>query len=118
IIGVYPEDVRSFPIGTAMNKNLTIRMGNCPHRRYIPHLIDLTVSGQIDPARILTQEQPLQDAVKAFEAFDRREAGWLKVMLDPAEVEITLQELQDKSTHREDELDEAIDESFPASDPS
>jgi threonine dehydrogenase-like Zn-dependent dehydrogenase len=32
IIGVYPETVETFPIGKAMNRNLTIRMGNCPHR--------------------------------------------------------------------------------------
>ena len=31
IIGVYAEDSRQFPIGLAMNRNLTIRMGNC-HR--------------------------------------------------------------------------------------
>ena len=24
-----------------MNKNLTVRMGNCNHRKYIPDLIDL-----------------------------------------------------------------------------
>jgi threonine dehydrogenase-like Zn-dependent dehydrogenase len=33
IIGVYPPTVRDFPIGEAMNKNLTIRMGNCHQGR-------------------------------------------------------------------------------------
>src|SRR5581483_1691969 len=32
IIGVYPETAKRFPIGQAMMKNLTIRMGNCNHR--------------------------------------------------------------------------------------
>ena len=41
IIGVYPETVESFPIGVAMNKNLTINMGNCNHRKYVPELIEL-----------------------------------------------------------------------------
>ncbi len=36
IIGVYPQSMRFFPIGQAMNKNLTIRMGNCHHRRVHP----------------------------------------------------------------------------------
>ena len=40
IIGVYGE-VDSFPIGNAMEKNLTLMMGNCNHRRYLPHLIEL-----------------------------------------------------------------------------
>src|SRR5690606_40002389 len=57
IIGVYPRQARSFPIGLAMNKNLTLKMGNCPHRRYIPKLIELVVSGAIDPAQILTQDR-------------------------------------------------------------
>ena len=49
IIGVYQTKAESFPIGTAMNKNLTIKMGNCNHRRYIPKLIDLVRTGVIDP---------------------------------------------------------------------
>jgi threonine dehydrogenase-like Zn-dependent dehydrogenase len=49
IIGVYPPTVRSFPIGKAMNKNLTVHMGNCNHRQYIPLLIDMVRSGEVDP---------------------------------------------------------------------
>jgi len=41
IIGVYPLTDKSFPIGMAMNKNLTINMGNCNHRKYVPMLVDL-----------------------------------------------------------------------------
>ncbi len=41
IIGVYPETATSFPIGKAMGKNLTLKMGNCNHRRFVPDLIDL-----------------------------------------------------------------------------
>jgi threonine dehydrogenase-like Zn-dependent dehydrogenase len=75
--------VQTFPIGQAMNKNLTLRMGNCNHRRYIPHLIDLVSSGVIDPQALLTQEQALSDAIEAYEAFDSRQPGWLKVELEP-----------------------------------
>ncbi len=85
IIGVYPPTVETFPIGQAMNKNLTIRMGNCNHRKYIPHLVDLVRAGVIDPVTLLTQTDELTDAVTAYKTFDRRESGWLKVELDPAE---------------------------------
>lgn len=81
IIGVYSEKSRVFPIGIAMGKNLTINMGNCHHRKYIPHLIELTLTGRIDPASILTQVEPMNDAIEAFKAFDRRERGWIKVEL-------------------------------------
>src|SRR5256885_3991428 len=82
IIGVYPEG-RLFPIGEAMEKNLTIKAGNTPHRKYLPHLVDLVASGVIDPAHVLTQSEPLADAIEAYKAFDRRESGWVKVELKP-----------------------------------
>jgi threonine dehydrogenase-like Zn-dependent dehydrogenase len=81
IIGVYPPTVHSFPIGEAMNKNLSIRMGNCNHRRYIPDLIELTRSGALRPSEILTQVEAMDDIVAAYEAFDRRESGWMKVAI-------------------------------------
>jgi threonine dehydrogenase-like Zn-dependent dehydrogenase len=84
IIGVYPETDMFFPIGEAMNKNLTIRLGNCNHRKYIPRLLELVQSGIIDPQMILTDIRPLRDALEAYKAFDRREPGWVKVALEPS----------------------------------
>jgi len=84
IIGVYPLTARSFPIGMAMNKNLTIQMGNCPHRKYIPLLIDLVHSGVIDPSAILTRIEPMTSVIEAYKAFDQRQPGWMKVQLEPA----------------------------------
>lgn len=81
IIGVYPPSDTSFPIGMAMNKNLTIRMGNCNHRKYIPHLIDLVRGGAFDPADILTNQEPLTSVLDAYKAFDTRQPGWVKVEL-------------------------------------
>ncbi len=84
IVGVYPPNATSFPIGKAMNKNLTINMGNCHHRKYIPLLVDLVRTGAVDPTDILTQAEPLSGAIEAYEAFDRRDPGWIKVELVPA----------------------------------
>ena len=81
IIGVYPPSDRFFPIGMAMNKNLTLKMGNCNHRQYIPMLIDLVRSGVIDPTAILTQTEPLTSVIEAYQAFDEHRPGWLKVEL-------------------------------------
>lgn len=83
IIGVYPETLMVFPIGKAMNKNLTIKMGNCNHRKYIPHLIELVRIGAIDPSKVLTQHGPIESAVEAYQAFDTRKQGWVKVKLEP-----------------------------------
>jgi threonine dehydrogenase-like Zn-dependent dehydrogenase len=82
IIGLYAEK-SNFSIGMAMNKNLTIKGGNCPHRRYIPELLRLVETGVIDPTQILSNVEPLGDALDAYKAFDLREPGWIKVELLP-----------------------------------
>ena len=84
IIGVYPPTHRFFELGKAMNKNLTINMGNCNHRKYLPHLMELVATGVIDPAKILTEQEPLTNALDAYRAFDTRQPGWIKVELQPA----------------------------------
>jgi threonine dehydrogenase-like Zn-dependent dehydrogenase len=85
IIGVYPETMQTFPIGNAMEKNLTIKMGNCNHRKYIPKLIELVRSGIVDPRDVLTKREPLTAALDAFKAFDQRQPGWMKVELVPGQ---------------------------------
>ena len=83
IIGVYPLTMNSFPIGAAMNKNLTLKMGNCNHRKYIPLLVNLVRSGVVDPTTVLTQQEPMTSAIDAYKAFDERKPGWIKVELEP-----------------------------------
>lgn len=82
IIGVYPPNDMTFPIGLAMNRNLTIRTGNCNHRKYIPRLINLVRSGAVDPAGVLTRHQAFSSVLDAYRAFDTHQPGWLKVSLD------------------------------------
>jgi threonine dehydrogenase-like Zn-dependent dehydrogenase len=84
IIGVYPPTFSSFPMGMAMNRNLTIKAGNCNHRRYLPRLVDWTRNGTIDPLRILTQRQPITSALEAYKTFAQHRPGWVKVELEPS----------------------------------
>lgn len=83
IIGVYDEETK-FSIGNAMEKNLTIQMGNCHHRKYIPQLIPIVQQGVFDPSTILTQSVPMTSVIEAYENFDLRKEGWIKVMVQPA----------------------------------
>ena len=84
IIGVYPPADRVFPIGKAMNKNVTLRMGNANHRRYYDVLIGHVQAGRLDPQKILTETEPMTGAIEAYKAFDERQPGWMKVKLEPA----------------------------------
>ncbi|MCF6157070.1 MAG: glutathione-dependent formaldehyde dehydrogenase [wastewater metagenome] len=88
VIGVYPQKAQFFPVGAAMNKNLTIKMGNCNHRKYLPMLVDMVRSGMVDPEKVLAQThyEPFGSAIDAYKAFDQRQPGWIKVVLEPAEV--------------------------------
>lgn len=83
MIGVYPPPVNFFPIGMAMNRNISIHMGNCNHRKYIPYLITLVSTGSVNPKRIISQAEPLESAIEAYEHFDQRERGWVKAELVP-----------------------------------
>ncbi len=84
IIGVYPPSAQSFPIGQAMNKNLSMNAGNCNHRAYIPALVEMVRMGRIDPLQVLTKVEGLTGAIEAYEHFDKRESGWIKTELKPA----------------------------------
>ncbi len=83
IIGVYPESARSFPIGMAMNRNLTINLGNCNHRKYVPMLMEMVQSRMVEPEKILTNVEPLSSVVDAYKAFDKHQSGWVKAELVP-----------------------------------
>ena len=83
IVGVYPSAMRSFPLGEATEKNLTIKTGNCNHLKYIPNLVDLVKIGRCDPTMILTQQTSIISAIDAYRAFDERKDGWVKVELLP-----------------------------------
>ncbi|HJQ82343.1 MAG TPA: zinc-dependent alcohol dehydrogenase [Lacipirellulaceae bacterium] len=83
IIGVYPPQFESFPLGAAFDRNVTINMGMCHHRRYIPKLIQLVASGEVDPTLVRARQEPLIPATEAYESLDRRQHGWLQVELVP-----------------------------------
>jgi threonine dehydrogenase-like Zn-dependent dehydrogenase len=82
VVGEYPPQHHSFPIGEALRHNLTVKMGNCNHRRYVPGLLSKIATGGADPTTVLTQQESIPTALEAYEAFDRREPGWTKVVLE------------------------------------
>ena len=85
LIGVYPLTMMSCPIGVIMNRNLTVRGGNCDHRRYMPQMIELVRSGTILPGEIISQREPIRAAIDAYKSFDAHQHGWIKVKLDPSQ---------------------------------
>ena len=83
VIGVYGPPWNLIPIGTAMNKGLTLRMNQCNVRRYMPHLLELIQKGQIDARRIISHRFPLEDAPRAYQMFSDKKDGCIKCVLMP-----------------------------------
>ena len=84
VIGVYSAPVQGFPIEKVLEKNITLKAGNCNHRRYMPEMIELVRSGVIHPEQFLTQKEPIQSAIDAYHSFAEHESGWIKVKLEPS----------------------------------
>ena len=84
IVGVYgPPFNNFFPIGWAMNRNLTFKMGQANVLNYLDDLIEKTRSGAIDPSFVATHELKLDDAPAGYEMFEQRRDGAIKVLLHP-----------------------------------
>ncbi|NUT52231.1 MAG: glutathione-dependent formaldehyde dehydrogenase, partial [Saccharothrix sp.] len=54
------------------------------HRRYLPRLLDLVLTGAVDPLAFITRHEKPTAAIDAYRSFDLREDGWLKTVLDVA----------------------------------
>lgn len=83
LIGVYGPPWNLVPIGTAMNKGLVLRMGQCNTRRYMPHLLEHIREGRVDPGELTSHRMRLEEAPEAYEMFARKEEGCRKVVLEP-----------------------------------
>ena len=73
----------SIPWDVAFLRNLTVRGGVCPSRRYIRRLWPLLESGRIDPSPVFTHDLVLGDAARGYSMMAGREVGSVKVAVTP-----------------------------------
>lgn len=97
VIGVYvptddqaPNDQAkegrvSFDYGTFFTKGQRMGTGQAPVKRYNRQLRDLIMSGRARPSKLVSHEIGLGEAVDAYAHFDKRDDGWTKVLLRPAD---------------------------------
>jgi threonine dehydrogenase-like Zn-dependent dehydrogenase len=83
IVGVFAGLVDKFPLGAAMNKALTLRMGQMHAQRYIPMLLDRLAAGEIDPGYLATHPMPLEDGPRGYEIFEKKQDACLRTVLHP-----------------------------------
>lgn len=83
IMGVYAGLVDKIPMGAAMNKGLTFKMGQMHGQRYMPTLLDHVLNSDIDPSRVFTHHFSLDQTPQAFELFKHKQDHCIKVLLKP-----------------------------------
>ncbi|MCA1555994.1 MAG: glutathione-dependent formaldehyde dehydrogenase [Acidobacteria bacterium] len=83
IPGAYVGVMDKLPIGSMMNKGLTIKTGQTHVQHYNKQLLKKIEAGDIDPSFVITHEVKLDDAPQAYKTFRDKEDGCIKVVLKP-----------------------------------
>ena len=73
-------------IGTLFEKGLRVGTGQANVKRYNRQLRDLITEGRATPSFVVSHELPLEQAPAAYQKFDQRVEGYLKVILKPGAV--------------------------------
>lgn len=82
IPGVYGTAYDKFPLGQLFQRELQIKMGQCPVKLYNEQLLHLIECGRINPTPLISHTMKLDDAPKAYEMFNKKE-NVTKVVLKP-----------------------------------
>jgi threonine dehydrogenase-like Zn-dependent dehydrogenase len=83
VIGVYAGFLDKFPMGTIVNRSLSIRSGQCHVQRYMRPLLDRIQNREIDPRFVITHEMKLDDAPHGYEIFCDKLESCEKIVLKP-----------------------------------
>jgi threonine dehydrogenase-like Zn-dependent dehydrogenase len=83
ICGVYAGLVDKIPMGMAMNKGLTFRMGQTHVNRWTDDLLRRIEEGQIDPSFVITHSVGLEQGPEMYKVFRDKQDSCVKVVLKP-----------------------------------
>ena len=73
----------SINFGRLFEKGLRLGTGQCNVKKYNAYLRDMITAGKASPSFVVSHEVPLDDAVDAYDKFDKRVDGYTKVILNP-----------------------------------
>jgi threonine dehydrogenase-like Zn-dependent dehydrogenase len=83
VIGVYGGILDKFPMGTVVNRCLTIKAAQAPVQRYMRPLLDRIQNREIDPRFVITHEMKLDDAPDGYKIFNAKVDDCEKIVLKP-----------------------------------
>ncbi|RMG20512.1 MAG: alcohol dehydrogenase [Bacteroidetes bacterium] len=83
VVGVHTSRQFAFSPTAAYDKNLTFCIGRCPARDYMETLYPLLHKLHTPLTSLITHHFPLSRGAEAYQLFDRKAGGCLKVILEP-----------------------------------
>jgi len=83
VIGVYGGFIDKFPMGSFMNRSLTMKSGQCHVHRYMKPLLERIQNGDIDPSFVISHHMSLDEAPQGFAKFLNKEDHCTKIVLKP-----------------------------------
>jgi len=88
VLGVYMGTANHFPVGTMMEKSLTVRSGQCPVQKYWKSSLKMLQSGELDPTFIVSHKAPLSEGPELYAKAQAHEEGVIKVLLRPEQATV------------------------------
>lgn len=83
VVGVYAGAYHNFPFGQIFDKQLTICTGQALVQHYIDDLLKLVTEKKVRLDDIISHVMPLDQAVNAYDMFNKRQDNCVKVVLKP-----------------------------------
>lgn len=83
VIGVYGGFIDKFPMGSFMNRSLTMKTGQCHVHRYLKPLLERIEKGEIDPSFVITHRLSLDQAPDGYSKFLQKEDECIKIVMKP-----------------------------------
>jgi len=83
VLGVYPVKYDNFPLGQFFDKGIILKGGQAPAHKHIDKLLQYVVEGKVQLDDIITHRLPLSEISHAYDIFNKKEDGCVKVVLDP-----------------------------------
>lgn len=70
-------------MGVVTNKGLTLKSAQQHGQRYMARLFDYVEQGDLDPAKLITHDLPLEQGVRAYDMFKNKQDNCIRVALRP-----------------------------------
>ena len=83
IAGVYGGFVDKIPMGSLMNRSLTVKTGQTHVHRYLKPLLERVEKGEIDPSFVISHRLQLDEAPHGYQMFCEKQDNCTKVVLRP-----------------------------------